>query len=304
MGGDMTEVAFDELAGFRHEMVEVGDAGGLRLHVAEGGDPQAPAIVLLPGFPQSWWAWRKVAPRLAATHRVIVMDLPGMGHSERPEGGYDTETIAGHVRAAVRKLSPARYWVVGHDIGAWVTVPYALTEDDPALRGVAVLDAGIPGISMPDSVPLDPERAVKLWHFAFHVIPDLPETLVAGRERDYVAWFLTRKSATPGAIGEEDIDRYARLFAAPGAFAAALGYYRSAAESARRTEALLKRRRIAVPVLAVSSDRGSVPDMAAAVRPAADDVTAVRIAGSGHYIPEEQPEALAAELTRFIDLSS
>ena len=297
----VTEVPLDALPGFRHEMI---DAGRVRLHVVSGGDPQAPAIVLLAGFPQTWWAWHRVAPRLAGTHRVIAIDLPGMGHSDRPAGGYDTETVARDVLAVVRRLGPSRYWLVGHDVGAWVSVPYALIEDDPALRGVALLDAGIPGISLPESIPTDPERAAKLWHFAFHMVPDLPETLLAGREREYVAWFLNAKVASPGAIGAEDIDRYARLLAAAGGLGSALAYYRAAPASARRTELLLRRRRITVPVLAVSGDRGSIPDMAAAVRPAAESVTGARIAGSGHFIPEEQPDALVAELSRFVDITS
>jgi pimeloyl-ACP methyl ester carboxylesterase len=293
----LAEIPFDQLEGFGHRMLEV---AGSRLHVVEGGDPAGPAVVLLAGFPQSWFAWREVMADLAHHYRVIAFDLPGQGHSDRPPTGYDTATVTATIRAAVAGLDLGAYWLVAHDIGAWVAMPYALQGDEPALRGVVLLDAGIPGVSLPESIPTDPDRAYKLAHFAFHVVPDLPETLITGREREYVAWFLSAKSATPGAFTGDDLDRYARLLAADGGLPAMLAYYRAAGISAAQNRELIASgRRIPVPVLAVSSDQGSIPDMAAALRPAAGDIRGVRIPGAGHFIPEEQPRQLAKELREF-----
>ena len=292
----VTGIPFDELDGFEHHMI---DAGGLRLHVVEGGDREAPAVVLLAGFPQTWYAWHKVMPGLAASHHVVAIDLPGQGHSDRPATGYDTATVAEHVRAVVDRLKLGTYWLVAHDAGAWVAVPYALSATN-GLAGLVLLDAGIPGVSLPETVPTDPARAAKLAHFAFHVVPELPEMLIAGKERDYVGWFLTHKTAAPGVFSQEDIDRYARLFAAADGVRAVLAYYRSSLESARRNRELAARRRIQVPVLAISADQGSVPDMAAAVRPIADDVTSARITDSGHFVPEEQPDQVLRAVSAFM----
>ncbi|AZS87474.1 alpha/beta hydrolase [Streptomyces griseoviridis] len=290
------ELPLPQLAGFTHRWV---DADGVRLHAVDGGRHDGPAVVLLAGFPQTWWAWRKVMPALTHRFRVIAIDLPGQGHSERPDRGYDTHTVAAHVHAAVRALGVSTYTLVAHDIGAWVAFSLALGFERH-LRGVALLDAGIPGITLPESIPTDPERAWKTWHFAFHLVPELPETLLTGREREYVGWFLKVKALSPDTFDDAEIDHYAASVAADGGLRASLAYYREAEESARENREVLKDRHLTVPVLGISSSHGSVPDMAAALRPWADDTTGIVVPGAGHFIPDEQPEAVAAALADFI----
>ena len=285
-----------DLTGFAHRFIE---AGGPRLHVVDGGRPDGPAVVLLAGFPQTWYAWHKVMPLLADRFRVIAIDLPGQGQSDCPAGPYDTHTVAGYIHAATAELGVPRFWLAAHDIGAWVAFSLALNHEEQLL-GVALLDAGIPGITLPESIPTDPDRAWKTWHFAFHLVPDLPEQLLAGRERDYVGWFLQQKSLSPDIFGEADIDLYARQIARDGGLRASLAYYRDAASSARQNHASLRRRRLSVPVLGVSSDHGSIPDMAASISPYADNVTGAFISGAGHFIPDEQPADLARALTDFM----
>lgn len=290
------DLPLHDLAGFTHRWV---DGGGVRLHAVEGGRPDGPAVVLLAGFPQTWWAWRKVMPVLADRYHVIAIDLPGQGHSERPHGSYDTHTVAAHVHAAVLSLGASAYWLVAHDIGAWVAFSLALKYED-RLRGVALLDAGIPGVTLPDTIPTDPERAWKTWHFAFHLVPDLPETLLAGRERDYVGWFLKVKALSSDTFDDAEIEQYATALAADGGLRAALAYYRDTAESARKNHESLERQHLTVPVLGISSSHGSIPDMAASLSPWADQVTGVVVPDAGHFIPDEQPGAVAAALAGFI----
>ncbi|MFJ4435276.1 alpha/beta fold hydrolase [Streptomyces sp. NPDC088923] len=284
-----------DLAGFTHRWV---DADGVRVHAVEGGRPDGPAVVLLTGFPQTWWAWRKVMPALADRFRVIAIDRPGQGGSEHPELSYDTHTVAAHTQAAVDALGVREYWLAGHDIGAWVAFSLALHHES-RLHGLALLDAGIPGITMPEAITLDPALAFKTWHFAFHLVPGLPETLIAGREREYVSWFLKTKSFAPGTFEEAELDHYSAALAADGGLRAGLAYYRDAAESARKNRTALEQRRLATPVLGISGSHGSIPDMAASLSPWAENVTGVIVPDSGHYIPEEQPEAVAAALTDF-----
>ncbi|WP_432932763.1 alpha/beta fold hydrolase [Microbispora sp. CA-135349] len=290
------DLPLHDLAGFTHRWV---DADGVRLHAVEGGRPTGLAVVLLAGFPQTWWAWRRVMPSLADRFRVVAIDLPGQGHSERPERSYDTHTVAAHVHAAVKALGVPTYWLVAHDIGAWVAFSLAL-KFESQLRGVALLDAGIPGITLPDAIPTDPDRAWKTWHFAFHLVPDLPETLLAGRERDYVGWFLKTKALSPNTFDDAELDHYAAAVAVDGGLRASLAYYRDAAESARKNHEALKRQHLTVPILGISSSHGSIPDMAASISPWADDATGVVVPDAGHFIPDEQPEAVAAAIADFI----
>ena len=285
-----------DLAGFTHRWV---DAGGVRLHAVEGGQASSPTVVLLAGFPQTWWAWRKVMPALVDRFHVIAIDLPGQGHSERPDCSYDTHTVAAHVHAAVKALGVSTYWLAAHDIGAWVAFSLALEYQDQ-LCGLALLDAGIPGITLPDAIPTDPERAWKTWHFAFHLVPDLPETLLTGREREYVGWFLQAKALAPDTFGDSEIEHYAAALAADGGLRAALAYYRDAAESARMNHEALERHHLTLPVLGISSSHGSIPDMAASISPWADNATGVLVPDAGHFIPDEHPDAVAAALAGFI----
>ncbi|MEU1144885.1 alpha/beta fold hydrolase [Streptomyces sp. NPDC005863] len=311
MTNPVPDLPLHHLAGFTHRWV---DADGVRLHAVEGGRPGGPAVVLLAGFPQTWWAWRKVMPALADRYHVIAVDLPGQGNSERPERGYDTHTVAAQVHAAVRALGVSAYWLAAHDVGAWVAFSLALTHEDgpredgrhkdgpreDGPRGVALLDAGIPGITLPEAIPTDPDRAWKTWHFAFHLVPDLPEALLAGREREYVAWFLRMKSLSPDTFDDAEIDHYAAALAAEGGLSASLAYYREAAESARRNHEVLRRRHLTVPVLGISGSHGSIPDMAASLGPWAARTTGVVVPDAGHFLPDEQPEAVAAALADFV----
>ena len=288
-----------DLAGFTHRWV---DAEGIRLHAVEGGRPSDPTVVLLAGFPQTWWAWHKAMPRLAERFHVIAVDLPGQGHSDRPQGGYDTHTLASRVQAALTALDVPKYWLAAHDIGACVAFSLALRYQD-RLHGVALLDAGIPGITLPDTIPTDPERAWKTWHLAFHLVPELPETLITGRERDYVGWFLRAKTLSPDTFDSADIDHYAASIAAEGGLRAALGWFRDAPESGRKNlDALAPGHgHLTIPVLGISGSHGSIPDMAASISPWAENVTGVVIPETGHFIPDEQPDATVDALTAFID---
>lgn len=290
-----TTFADSTLPGFVHRYANV---EGVRLHYVCGGNPQGETLVLLAGFPQSWFAWRQVMARLASTYRIIAPDLPGQGDSDRPETGYDTRSLATKVHGLLSSLAISRYYLAAHDVGAWVAWPYAALYGDEVKR-LALLDAGIPGITLPDALPVSPDVAWKTWHFAFHVIPDLPEALIAGHERVYLEWFLKRKTACPDVFSETDMDEYLRILMNNGGLRAGLAYYRSAALSAQQNRELQANGKLSMPILAISADQGSIPDMAAPLRPFAENVSGVVVPYCGHFLPEEQPEAIARELSGF-----
>lgn len=281
--------------GFAHHFATV---DGIRLHYVRGGRAGGETVVLLAGFPQSWYAWRKVMPGLAMAHDVVVVDLPGQGDSDRPDGGYDTGSLAGKLHGLLQRLGIERYFLAAHDVGAWVAYAFAL-QYGTEVRRLVLLDAGIPGVTLPNALPVAPELAWRTWHFAFHVIPDLPELLIAGHEREYLAWFLRRKAADPSVFPDEDVDEYLRVLMLPGGLRSGLAYYRSAQESARQNQAFAAMGKLAMPVLALGSDQGSIRDMATPLKAFADDVRGVTLADCGHFLPEEQPVAVASELAAF-----
>jgi pimeloyl-ACP methyl ester carboxylesterase len=112
-----------ELPGVRHEYV---DAGGLRTHVALAGPEHAPPVMLVHGWPQHWWVWREVIPRVAENHRVIVPDLRGFGWTEAPATGYEKEQLATDLLALLDVLSLDQVTWIGHDWGGWTGMLAAL----------------------------------------------------------------------------------------------------------------------------------------------------------------------------------
>jgi pimeloyl-ACP methyl ester carboxylesterase len=289
-----------EPPGLTHARAEVSD---IWLHYVRGGADDAPPLVLLHGFPQSWLMWRLVLPALLARHHVVAVDLRGYGDSAKPagEGGYDKGTMAADIRALVEHLDLARPVLIGHDRGARVARRYAL--DHPGdLAGVALLDI-LPAEYVYDRLVAD-ELARNYWHWAFHLVPELPEQLIAGREELYLERFFARspellaRLRADGAWGE-----YRRAFRQPGAVAAALNDYRAtyAVDVPRYRAERAAGRRIALPVLALWGDRGNLGGQPVLDiwREVADDVRGAAIADCGHYLPEEQPDSVAEHLLRF-----
>jgi pimeloyl-ACP methyl ester carboxylesterase len=271
-------------------------AGGLGFHVVTAG--RGPTVVLVAGFPQSSYAWRRVQPLLADQHRVIAVDLPGQGDSEKPHDGYDTITTAQRLHALLSALGETRYVLVGHDIGSWVGYPFAHLFPD-ALRGLVLLDANIPGVTLQPALTLGPDNW-RNWHFLFNPIPDLPEALLAGRERILIEWFFSRKTANfRSTFTAADIDEYERVYSSLGGMRGMLGYYRAVLEDIEQNKPL-QARRLTTPILALGGDMGSAPDLYDRMRPLGTDVRGGVIADSGHYIPEEQPDALAREISAFV----
>ncbi|SFT81145.1 Pimeloyl-ACP methyl ester carboxylesterase [Kosakonia arachidis] len=284
-----------DMPGFSHYYETI---DGVRLHYVRGGNPQGEVVLMLAGFPQSWYAWRQVMALLADRYLIIALDLPGQGDSDKPQSGYDTQALAGKVQGLMQKLAIDRYYLSAHDVGAWVAWPYAMLYSQQVIK-LALLDAGIPGITLPDALPVTPDKAWKTWHFAFHLLPDLPEALITGREEVYLEWFLRRKAASPMAFSNADMAEYIRLLTQNGALRAGLAPYREVMTSAAQNWALSEQCKMTLPLLAISAEQGSIPDMAAPLRQFADNVTGITIKHSGHFIPDEQPQALAEELATF-----
>ena len=270
---------------------------GTRIHYVTGGRPDREVIVLFPGFPQTWYAWRKILPILGERYRVVAPDLPGQGDSDRPLLGFDTASIAKLVRGLMVKLGVQSHYLAAHDVGAWVAYPYVSMFGD-SVKALAILDTGIPGISLPDNLPWAADVAWRTWHVAFHNLPDLPETLIEGREDYYLSWFLQRKAANPQIFVEADFAEYLRTFKQNG-LKGGLGYYRSVTKSAQQNREFAAKAKLEMPVLAVRADQGSMPDLVAQLRMIATNVTGTAINDCGHYLAEEQPEALAQELGGF-----
>lgn len=279
---------------FTSRLVEV---NGLRLHAVTGGD--GPALLLIGGWPQTWYAWREVMPALAHRHTVVAVDSRGAGLSDKPDDGYDAGTLAADLVALMAALGHDRFDVAGHDIGTWTA--YALAADHPERVGrLAIVEAVIPGLT-PSPPLFGPAAAnLRLWQFGFNRLTDLNEELVRGRERLFFGWQFATKAATPTAIPAYAVDAYVDAITAdPRALRASFAYYRALDETIAQNEQRSKTR-LTLPVLAVGGALWSGENAAQTMRLAADDVTGVVLDDCGHYPAEEQPARFAEILEDFL----
>lgn len=269
------------------------DLDAVRLHYVTAG--QGPAVVLIHGYPQTWRTWRRLIPALAERFTVIAPDYRGAGDSSRPVDGYDKKTMAADINALVRKLGFTRATIVGHDIGMMVAYAYAASFRDETER-LVVLDAFLPGTEVGDEIARNP----RLWHLSFHALRDVPEFLTAGREREYLGYFLRNYSVNMDAFPPAEIDEYAKLFATPGAMRAGFELYRALPQDAEDNR-LFKQEKLAMPVLAIGGGGSTAgPLIERTMREVATDLRCAAVPGSGHFIPEEAPEALLALLDDFL----
>jgi haloacetate dehalogenase len=270
---------------------------GIRVHYVREG--AGPPVVLLHGWPQTWFCWRLLMPLLAERFTLIAPDLRGYGLSDKPARGFDKRTMAADVRALVRELGHERVALVGHDRGARVAHRYALDHPDEVER-LAVLDI-IPTRAM--FARIDEQLARGFWHWLFHLQPDLPELLVGGNIEAYLRWFFERWTHNRPPV-EEAVPEYVRAFSAPGALRAGFHDYRAtfpddldADEASAAAGA-----KLTMPVLALWGATGLTGKLPVVDiwREYASVVDGEAIKDCGHFLPEEQPAAVADRLLRFL----
>jgi len=189
---------------FSHQMAAV---NGVQIHYVIGGhgDP----VVLLHGYPETWYEWHKVMPALAKNYTVIAPDMRGLGDSSKPLTGYDGKTVAIDIHQLVTKLGFKTIFLVGHDIGAEVAYSYAAAHPTEVRRLVIMELFVVPGFT-------PPQLEGKVWFLSFPQLPDLPEALVDGKETTYLSWFYHNLAYNPSAITQADINEYVSHYSAPG----------------------------------------------------------------------------------------
>ncbi|WP_205823209.1 alpha/beta hydrolase [Burkholderia sp. Ac-20349] len=269
---------------------------GLRIHTKVAGAGRA--VVLLHGWPQTSYAWRKLVPLLAPHYKVIAPDLRGFGHSSKPAAGYDKKTVAGDIAALLHALQIDQACIVGHDMGGQVGYAFAALYPQLTERFVFI-ESGLPGFGQ--------EKAMNVatggsWHFGFNMAGDISEELVRGREALFVRHFVRRDTVgtvDPESITEADIDVYATALTQPGALRASFSYYRTLLVDLDDNKTLGEKK-LEMPVLAIGCEFGYGEGSKATMEKVASNVRGVVLRDSGHYPAEEQPEQLASALLDFL----
>jgi haloacetate dehalogenase len=271
-------------------------ANGIRINAWLGG--RGAPVVMLHGYPQTGQMWRKVAPRLLDECAIVCPDLRGYGDSDKPRDGYDKRTMARDIHLVMESLGHKRYAVVGHDRGARVAHRLALDHPDAVTR-LCVLDIVPTHTVFRDTRK---ELAAAYWHWFYFQVPDLPELMIGAAPEPFLRYMLRGWAFRAGAIEEPMVQEYLRAFTLPGTIRAGLEDYRAAAsrdlEDDERDLAL----KLRCPVLAIWGEYGkmhSLFDVLASWREKGPDVRGHTLP-CGHFIPEEMPEELVAELRQFL----
>ena len=201
---------------------------GVRLHcVVEG---KGPLVLLLHGFPETAYAWRKQIPALATRFQVVAPDLRGYGRSDKPKGiaAYRTSVIADDIAGLVGAFGAERAGVVGHDWGGGVGWTLAMLRPEVVDR-LAVLNCPHPAV-MQRALRSSWAQIRKSWYIIAFQLPWLPEWALS-RSGAWATKDALRSSSKPGTFSDRDLDEYARAFSAPGAATGAINYYRAALRS-------------------------------------------------------------------------
>lgn len=284
-------------SGFTTRVVAV---NGVELHVAEAGSGKP--LVLLHGYPQSGEIWRTIAPRLAERRRVLIPDLRGMGLSTIAADGYDLPNLAEDLHQLSRALAVSSAEVVGHDWGAAVAAAYALRYR--AVSRLVFIESALAGAGFES-----------LWSFAqpnpaMTFIPlllsdGLAEGLISGREEAFLHHLWRTFTANTERCPFDSWAPYVAAMKRPGLIGSSAGYYRAVYGAIDAVRELMAVGKLAIPVLSVAGGASFGAGQRALVEAFADNIVKhVVIDDAGHFVAEEQPEALLAELDLFLDFSA
>jgi pimeloyl-ACP methyl ester carboxylesterase len=272
------------------------DTGWLRQHAVIGGN--GPPLLLIHGWPQTWYAWRLVMPALARDFEVIAPDQRGIGLTDKPKDGYDPGTLADDLVALMDALGHKRFAVVGTDTG--LPIAYALAADHPD-RVERVVLAEVPG--PPGTVPSPPFFCPEplnngLWHIAVNRLDEVNEQLVTGREDIYFGYEFAIQ-AGKNKLPDDLIDYYVGLLRKPDSLHGSFAFYREWDAMMAQNEQR-KDRPLTMPVLAISGADSWGEAVGEAMKPLANDVQSAVIPGAGHWFAEQAPEETLAALTAFL----
>jgi pimeloyl-ACP methyl ester carboxylesterase len=266
---------------------------GETLHYVTAGDSGSP-VLLVHGFPESWWAFRGVIPPLAAEHRVIAVDLPGFGDSAHGAVDYSSTFAAESLRQLIEQLGLGPVHLTSQDIAGPTT--FRLAAQHPELiRSYAGIETGLPGFGL--ELLADVTHG-GTWHIGVMAAPGIPQMLLTGRERDFLAGYAyPAMSAETGAITDQDIAEFTRAYAQPDGFAGAIGLYRSMLAEGEEIQQIVAGGKLAMPVLSVGAGTG--PFTHQTMNAVAENVTEANLTGIGHLAALEDPTALAEILLGF-----
>ncbi len=264
------------------------DLNGTRLHYVSAGTEGSP-ILLVHGWPETWWAFRHLIPLLAASHCVYAVDLRGFGASSKnADADYSQAAFSEDLHQLIGHLGVGPFHVLCQDISGGLTFDFAVQhpEDVKSFTGV---ETALIGFGLEALADVNNGGA---WHVGFLGAPGIPQLLLPGHERDLITWAYRVMGATAKGVTPSDLDEFVKAYTGPDAWNGTSGLYQAIFSDKGRTQALASAHPLRVPVLAVNA-----PGLQ---QVAASEVRTVPIEGVGHLVAQEAPGELADALLAFM----
>ncbi len=275
---------------------------GTQLHYVDGGE--GPALICLPGWPQTCYSYHKVAPTLAEHFRVIIVDIRGMGSSATPASGYDKKTMATDIYHLIQYLGLQQVYILGHDIGGMVAMSLAFNYPEIVAK-LIVADGLHPSESMMQMrlLPAPGTFGSKIdnqqpytWWMSFNQVKGLPEQLLEGRYRFLLDWLFSYVMIDDSKMSDFEREVYAAVYNQPERIRASNAWYQTFNQDIEDAKSY---NQLQMPVLGIASNvsygfyQYALPMLAAQYQ-------LVHLADTGHYMFEENPEAVSEAIIGFI----
>lgn len=276
----------DPPSNFKHETATV---NGIKIHYVIGGkgDP----LVLVHGFGQNWYMWNRLLPELSKHFTVIAPDLRGVGESDKPEGGYDKKTMASDIHELVNQLGYKKINLAGHDIGLMVAYAYAAQYGD-IVNKVALMDALLPGIE-----PVWSNVKGSAWWFGFFAWSASGE-IVKGKEKEFLTNFWPVVGHAKDLFTPEESAEFIRAYATPGGTTSAFKWF-GAFEQDGKDNLIFMKKKLKMPLLAMGGEYFAAAFLKDHSKLVAENVTESKIAGSGHWLVQENTAQVQKDLLAF-----
>lgn len=271
---------------FKHQNAKV---NGINIHYVIGGEGEP--LVLIHGFGQNWYMWNRLLPELSKHFTVIAPDLPGVGESDKPTGGYDKKALAANIHELLNTLGYHRINLVGHDIGLMVAYAYAAQYGDE-VKKVAFLDALLPGIE-----PVWSNLKEKLWWFGFFGWPGSGK-VVEGKEREFLSNFWPVVGHNNNAFTKEETEEFIRAYSVKGATTGSFHWFAAFDQDAKDNLKFMKNK-LTMPVLTMGGEYQSASFLGAHIKKVAINVKEVNIKNAGHWLVQEQTQPVQDGLMDF-----
>ena len=273
------------------------DVGGVRLHAVVGGGGRP--LLLVHGWPQTWYAWRMIMPALARDFRVVAVDQRGIGLSDKPAEGYDTATLANDLAGLMDALGHQRFALYGTDVG--MPIAYALAADHrDRVDRLVVSEAPLPGISDSPALFQKPVLNARLWHLMFNQLPaEVNEALVRDREDVFFGAELDASAGTaklPSSAVQYYIDM---LRSEKDALRGSFGFYRAFWTTSDQNVQRMAQK-LTIPVLAIGGKESTAGTVAVTMNKVAENVQGL-VVPAAHWVAEQAPDEILAALTAFLE---